>query len=200
MSERSRGYSRRAVLRFGGLVAISGLLSACQSGGRPDALPPGAAATEAALGGQPAGTTELEFTTFYTGADGGIMQGLVDRYNQNQQAAKINFSAPAWGSDYLTKLQTAAMAGNPPPIVALHNYEIPPLAQFLYEIDPAALGVKKEDFVDVAWKLPMYEGKLRGLTMSTGTLGLFYNKDHFQHAGLDPARPPTNRDEFIKAA
>lgn len=142
----------------------------------------------------------LDFTTFYIGADGGIMQGIVNRYNAMQQAARINFSAPAWGADYLTKLITASLAGSPPPIVALHNYEIPPLTRFLYEIDAGALGVKKENYVENAWNLAVYEGKLYGLTMSTGTLALVYNKDHFQQAGLDPSKPPTNRDEFVRAA
>jgi len=182
MSDQPFVHSRRSFLRLGTLGALAGL---------PSVLTPAAAGAE---------PKPLDFTTFYTGADGGIMQGIVNRYNGLQQAARINFSAPAWGADYLTKLVTSALAGSPPPVVALHNYEIPPLARFLYEIDAAALGVKKDHYVENAWNLAVYDGKLYGLTMSTGTLALVYNKDHFQQAGLDPARPPANRDDFVKAA
>lgn len=142
---------------------------------------------------------ELDFTTFYTGPDGVIMQAIVDRYNAENPDAKINFSAPAWGADYITKLQTSAVSGEAPAIVALHNYEIPPLAQFLYEIDPASLGIDRSQFVDVAWQLPLHENRLLGLTMSTGTMALYYNKDHFAEVGLDPEKPPATLDEFIQA-
>jgi len=181
MTDTSRSLDRRSFLRAGVLGAV-----VLHAAGRGRALA--------------ADPKSLDFTTFYVGADGGIMQGIVNRYNAMQAAAKINFSAPAWGADYLTKLLTASLAGNPPPVVALHNYEIPPLTRFLYALDAAALGIKKENYVENAWNLAVYEGKLYGLTMSTGTLALVYNKDHFQQAGLDPAKPPTNRDEFIRAA
>jgi ABC-type glycerol-3-phosphate transport system substrate-binding protein len=36
--------------------------------------------------------------------------------------------------------------------------------------------------------------------LSTGVMGLFYNKKHFQAAGLDPNKPPTNQSDFIAAA
>ncbi|MBI2158237.1 MAG: hypothetical protein HYU26_15240, partial [Candidatus Rokubacteria bacterium] len=102
MSDQPFVHSRRSFLRLGMLGALAGL---------PAVLKPAAAGAE---------PKPLDFTTFYTGADGGIMQGIVNRYNGLQQAARINFSAPAWGADYLTKLVTAALAGSPPPVVALH--------------------------------------------------------------------------------
>jgi multiple sugar transport system substrate-binding protein len=93
------------------------------------------------------------------------------------------------------------MTGDAPAVVALHNYEIPPLARFLYDISDALdpLGIDRANYVDVAWELPVYEGQLLGATMSTGTMALFYNKDLFEQAGLDPEQPPTNTVEFIEA-
>lgn len=46
----------------------------------------------------------LEFTTFYTGGDGGLMQTIVDRYNASQDDVTLRFTAPAYGGDYLTKV------------------------------------------------------------------------------------------------
>jgi multiple sugar transport system substrate-binding protein len=183
MPDQPIAWSRRSILHLGLLGAMSGL---------PQVLGPARA--------DAAEPKVLDFTTFYTGADGGIMQSIVNRYNQIQARARINFSAPAWGADYLTKLLTASLASRAPAVVALHNYEIPALSRFLYEIDAVALGVKKEDYVENAWNLALYQGRQLGLTMSTGTLALVYNKDHFEQAGLDSTKPPTNRDQFIKAA
>lgn len=145
-----------------------------------------------------AGGRELEFVTFYTGADGPVMQRIVDRYNHSQDEVVVRMSAPAYGDDYLTKLMTSAIAGAPPAIIAVHSEELPPLARFLHELDPSELGLRREDFRDETWELPTYEGKLLGLTMSTGPLALAYNRALFRKAGLDPEHPPTNRAEFVE--
>lgn len=180
-------FDRRRLLKATGAVGATGLLAA---GRAPTANASSRLAQEA---------KELEFTTFYTGPDGVIMQAIVDRFNAENPDTRINFSAPGWGAEYVTRLQTSAVSGESPAVVALHNYEIPPLAQFLYEIDPASLGIDRSQYVDVAWQLPLYENRLLGLTMSTGTMALYYNKDHFVEAGLDPEKPPTTLDEFLQA-
>lgn len=157
----------------------------------------GSRSARAALSGRIQETTNLDFITFYTGADGALMQAIVDRYNTENPGTSVSFSAPAYGAEYVTRLQTAAQSGEPPAVVALHNYDLPPLAQYLYPIDPTALGIDRAQYADIAWQLPLYQDRLLGLTMSTGTMALFYNKDHFEVAGLDPERPPTNLDEFV---
>lgn len=174
--------SRRTLLGAAGSAAVAYTIAGCGGGtstrGRP----------------------ELEFATFYTGEDGPTMQDIVDRYNQSQDEVTIRFTAPAYGADYVTKIRTAALAGRAPAIVALHNNEIPPLAPYLHEVSPEDLGLRREDFSPVAWDLPRYEGRLLGVTMSTGTQALYYHRDHFEKAGLDPERPPANQADLVAAA
>ena len=43
-----------------------------------------------------------------------------------------------------------------------------------------------------------YDGKLYGLPYMTDTRVLFYNKDHFRAAGLDPENPPKTWDEVLE--
>jgi len=45
-----------------------------------------------------------------------------------------------------------------------------------------------------------WDGKLFGLPKYTDTIGLFYNKDLFKKAGLDPENPPKTWDELLEAA
>lgn len=45
-----------------------------------------------------------------------------------------------------------------------------------------------------------WDGKLFGLPKYTDTIGLFYNKDLFRKAGLDPETPPKTWDELLEAA
>ncbi|GAB3418660.1 ABC transporter substrate-binding protein [Flindersiella endophytica] len=141
----------------------------------------------------------LEFVTFYGGPDGAIMQHIVDRYNKSQDEVTVRFSAPAYGGDYLTKLLTASIAGAPPAVIAVHSFELPPLARFLHPIDLAGLGLDKADFLPAMWELPTFRDQLLGVTMSVGPLALVYNRKHFEQAGLDPDRPPTTKAEFVEA-
>lgn len=186
LRSRTPSLSRRSLVQGAGAAGLAGGLA----GGL--VRPAGAAPA-------PQGDLSLDFVTFYTGPDGGIMQTICDRYNEENPGTTVNFSAPAYAAEYVTRLQTAAQSGEPPQIVALHHYEIPPLAQYLYEIDPVTLGIDRAQYTDIAWQLPTYQDRLLGLTMSTGTLALYYNKDHFVAAGLDPERPPTTLEEFIAA-
>jgi multiple sugar transport system substrate-binding protein len=45
-----------------------------------------------------------------------------------------------------------------------------------------------------------YKGKLQSLPVSTNNLSLFYNKDLFRKAGLNPNKPPQTWDEMRAAA
>ncbi|MFZ5822996.1 MAG: extracellular solute-binding protein [Bacillota bacterium] len=45
-----------------------------------------------------------------------------------------------------------------------------------------------------------YKGKLYGVPQLKGQSALFYNKDHFKEAGLDPEKPPQTMDEIIEYA
>jgi multiple sugar transport system substrate-binding protein len=62
-------------------------------------------------------------------------------------------------------------------------------------------GVKGDDFVARAWNLGVVDGKRYGIPMDTHILGLYYNTELFEQAGLDPKKPPVNSmDEFVAAA
>ncbi|SDK58877.1 carbohydrate ABC transporter substrate-binding protein, CUT1 family [Glycomyces sambucus] len=176
--------SRRTLLGAGAALGAGPLLTACGS--------PFDDTTAA-------GGNVLEFVTFYTGPDGVVMQGIVDRYNEQSTGAQIRMSAPAYGGDYLTKLVTSSIAGNPPAIMALHNNEVPPLRRFLHELDLASFGFAEADFVEGTQDLGLVDGKRLGITMSTGPQAMVYNKRLFADAGLDPESPPADAREFLEA-
>lgn len=45
-----------------------------------------------------------------------------------------------------------------------------------------------------------WDGKTYGIPRASNTIALYYNKDMFSAAGLDPAAPPTTWDELYEAA
>lgn len=211
MATRDPDFVVRTRRRFLGGALIAGTAAVIQACSRtttvaPTSAPAAAGSSSAQTpvsqrSSSAAETQSLDFTTFYTGPDGANMQQIVNKFDSDHPNIHVKFSSPAWGGDYVTKLQTAAIAGNPPDLVALHNYEIPGLSRFIYDIsaDVKAVGINPSDFLKAAWDLAFYQGKQYGVTMSTGTMALIYNKALFEKASLDPEKPPKTKDDFIAA-
>lgn len=55
----------------------------------------------------------------------------------------------------------------------------------------SADGVARDQYYDWAWDQTLYEGKTYGIPFETDVRVLFYNKNAFREAGLDPDKPPT---------
>ncbi len=55
-------------------------------------------------------------------------------------------------------------------------------------------------YYDWAWGESTYEGNILGLPYDGTSRALYYNKDHFEEAGLDPEDPPTTIAELKEAA
>jgi multiple sugar transport system substrate-binding protein len=61
-------------------------------------------------------------------------------------------------------------------------------------------GVSREQFYDWAWDQTLFEGQTYGIPFETDVRVLFYNKQLFEAAGLDPNDPPDTWDEVWAAA
>ncbi len=57
-------------------------------------------------------------------------------------------------------------------------------------------GVKRDDFTPVQIAETTWDGKIYGLPHVTDVRYLYWNKKHFQEAGLDPTKPPTTWAEL----
>jgi len=60
----------------------------------------------------------------------------------------------------------------------------------------AVSGLKDTDFTSVQMKESTWNGKVYGLPHVTDVRYLYWNKQHFEEAGLDPATPPTTWTEL----
>ncbi len=125
------------------------------------------------------------------------MQKIVDRYNSSQDDVVVWFTAPAYGSDCLSKDVDAALARvSRRPRIAL------PASDRRCAVNEhdhfKDLGFGQDDFIDGTWQLANIEGRQYGVTMSTGPAALGYNRALFEKAGLDPDRPPTTGAELSR--
>lgn len=122
-----------------------------------------------------------------------------------QQFAKAH---PEWdvkyepiSGTYMTLIQTRIAAGSPPDLFTLADVDAPDLmaAGVLMPLDDlvARDGIDLDDFHPQLLDAFRYEGKLYGLPKDYNTLGLFYHKEIFAEAGLEP---PTTWGELQVAA
>jgi len=106
--------------------------------------------------------------------------------------------------DYEKKLVDAFASGTGPDIWLMHNTWLPkhidqiqPLPQTILPGEKAPLMTLKdfqEQFVDVTAQDLTANGQIYALPLYTDTLGLYYNKDIFNTAGI--SAPPKTWDEF----
>ncbi|MCR4408644.1 MAG: ABC transporter substrate-binding protein, partial [Anaerolineae bacterium] len=170
-----------------------------------EALQSAAQAVTAVLGGKPvaAKPITLTFWNYWDGKNGEVIQELVDQYNAEHPNITVKNVYIGWG-ELLPKLQTAAAGGEMPDIAAGDMVWMPKLAETgalrpLNDfIDQS--GVDLNDFYPELLKIDRYDDTYYALPVSTNNLELFYNKDMFREAGLDPEDPPETWDELVEYA
>ena len=145
----------------------------------------------------------LEFWNYWDGGNGQALAGLVKEFNAKNPGITVKPVTFPWG-DLLPKLQAAIASGKTPALAAT---DIAWMANLhasgkLQDLGSALGGVKaaSSDIYPQLLTYSIYKGKLQSLPASTNNLSLFYNKDLFRKAGLNPNKPPKTWDEMRAAA
>jgi ABC-type glycerol-3-phosphate transport system substrate-binding protein len=205
------------------VVVLSLLLAAC---GAPPTQPPAAPgdaaapvepAAEPAAAEEPAaeptpivaeagtGDIQLIYWNGLTGSDGQTMVQMVEAFTQQNPDVSVRVEMMPWGT-YFDKLLTSLVSGNPPDLFLLHEFEIPQFASqgVLMESSDfyTALGgpIPEDDMVAQAYASIEYQGDRFGVPLDIHGWGLWYNRDLFEAAGLDPDVCPANAEEFMQFA
>ncbi|TLS53913.1 extracellular solute-binding protein [Paenibacillus antri] len=121
--------------------------------------------------------------------------------NQKLADQGYNLLQEDWGwSEPLVQKQTAAFIAKSTPDVITGETQSPGYAaQGLLEPFPDWLAEKvRNEVVEGAWKPMEYGGKIYGVAFQPGVSILFWNKDVFRKAGLDPEKGPTTWDEMLE--
>ena len=143
-------------------------------------------------------TLNLEVWGLFDSAD--TYQDIFDTYKKiNPNIGEITYRKMS-ADTYRKDIVDAMASGQGPDIILIHNNWVPSLEDKIY---PAPAGILNEqkfrkDFVDVAAQDFIVDGGIYAVPLSVDSLGLYYNKDLFNEAGI--TSPPTNWDEFIEDA
>ncbi|PIP27303.1 MAG: hypothetical protein COX30_02625 [Candidatus Moranbacteria bacterium CG23_combo_of_CG06-09_8_20_14_all_39_10] len=130
--------------------------------------------------------------------DGDAYNEIFEAYKKvNPNIGQINYKK--LNSDtYKRDLIDAMASGQGPDIFLLHNNWVPNMASKIYPAPRDVLNEQKfrQNFVDVAAQDFILDGLVGAVPLSIDSLGLFYNKDLFNEAGI--TSPPKNWDEFME--
>src|SRR6185369_532920 len=171
-----------------------------------------ATATVAAVAARPRfGAAQAKTTITYwnglTGADGKVMDELIDRFTQ-ETGIKIEQQRLPW-ADLYAKLQVSVPAGEGPDLALIHTVEVPHFASdgVLEAIDDAtttAKGFRADDYLPATWQGGTYEGKRYSIALDVPQHLLYLNVKVMKEAGLVGAdgrpRVPGSRDELVTMA
>jgi len=106
-------------------------------------------------------------------------------------------------ADYQTRLVAAKLAGQGPDVAQLFYGWLDQFVdgELLQPLDPAVFPHEEieADFFPIVTAMKRND-QYYGLPTAVRSLALFYNKDLFEAAGLDPDNPPQTNDELLEAA
>jgi len=145
---------------------------------------------------------ELNYWNGYTGPDGSLMRRLVEQFSSEHKNIDVKMNIMEWES-YYQKAPTAVNAGTGPDVGISHEEMIGTLAArgAIAPLDDVAnaLNLEADDIASAVWKSEVYNDQRYGIPLSLHPLGFYYNKGLMEQAGLDPDKPPQNRDDYMAA-
>lgn len=170
----------------------------------------GALAAGTAIGTPAIAQSASEISFFYPVAVGGPITKLIDGFAEGFQKDNPGLAVkPIYAGSYqdtIVKALTAHKSGTPPVTSVLLSTDMFTL------IDEEAI-VPFDDFIktdeDRAWLKSFYPafmansqtgGKTWGIPFQRSTIVLYWNKEAFKEAGLDPEKPPQTWDEMTAFA
>jgi multiple sugar transport system substrate-binding protein len=151
-----------------------------------------------------AGPVELSLWTVFTGSDGDILREIVDQYNESN-GKDITVNLDIMPNDQLQQKLPAAISTGTAPDFALFGVEFLPTYQASGSLEDISdfwdkTGVDPGNYLDRVVQLSQVDGKTYGTPMQYNLQYLYWNKDLFKAAGLDPEKPPATLDQLADYA
>lgn len=99
-------------------------------------------------------------------------------------------------------LLTRVGGGNAPDIAAIDQVWLGAFVSggTLLALDEVADDIDFDDYLDEFAAVVQHDGRVYGLPIGTDVRGMYWNKQRFEAAGLDPERPPETWSELVDVA
>lgn len=197
MNESSSTLTRRGLLGVGALGLSAAALSACSGPDTSGASEEQQSAQDYS-GVKPA--AKIDFWSVHPGKSQDIEAKIVKDFNASQSDTEVKLvTAGASYFDLAQKFQTAQQSHNLPGVLVLcgtcwFNYY---MNKTILPLDSlaAAAEVDVDDYQEPMWNDYVYDKQVWMIPYARSTPLFYYNKSHFQRAGL-PDRGPKTYDEL----
>jgi sn-glycerol 3-phosphate transport system substrate-binding protein len=154
-------------------------------------------------------TAETELTMYYPVAVGGsltkIVDGLVADFEKENPDIKVNAVYAGNYNDARIKALAALKSGDPAQLSVMFSIDIYELIEqdAIVAFDEIVETDEERAWLDSFFPALMENGKTGGQTwgipFQRSTIVMYYNKDAFREAGLNPENPPATWDELVAA-
>lgn len=146
---------------------------------------------------------EIEYWQYNFGARIDAMNMLIEQFEAENPDVHVVHNSDIPYDNFRDEIAASAPAGVGPDVVSLFYGWIPAFVDAGYLIP-----LPEEDFPDEwieSYFSPMvaeskFEGEYWAIPTAVRSLALFWNKDLFEAAGLDPEVPPATLEEFVDMA
>jgi sn-glycerol 3-phosphate transport system substrate-binding protein len=144
---------------------------------------------------------EITFWHAMSGSRADVVQGLVDGFNAANPDVHVTAEFKGSYEETLTAALAAVRAGEGPHIVQVYEVGTRTMLDSgvivpVMEVSGGALDISA--FVAPITNYYSVGGELSCMPFNSSTAMIYYNKDMFREAGLDPDQPPTTFDEMYE--
>ena len=156
-----------------------------------------------------AAQANTELTMYYPVAVGGpltkVVDGIVADFMKENPEIKVNAIYAGNYNDARIKALAALNSGQPAQLSVMFSIDIYELIEqdAIVAFDDIVSTAEDKQWLDSFYPTLMENGRTAGKTwgipFQRSTIVMYYNKDAFREAGLDPEKPPATWDELVEA-
>ncbi len=133
-----------------------------------------------------------------------VLEDIIDEYNESQDDVQVDPIFQGTYRDGFTKINSVIGTEEVPALMQLNEESTKPMIDLGY-IKPMQEFIDADDFNISSFEehvLGRYEmdGQLYSMPFNPSIAVVYYNKDAFEEAGLDPESPPHTYSEYEEAA
>jgi len=202
----AQAMNRRRFVQLAGATSVAGLAGCSGDGGSGDGSSGDGGSGDGGSGDGGTGTDTstdtitpatgdgLAYWTLFGGGDGETMRSMVETVNEETDLS-VNRQRVPFG-EYYNRLYTSLTGGQAPDVAVMHADR---LVEYQDLVVPLTEQFSTDPYVDSIINRVTVDGDILGVPLDTHPQGLWYNKDIFEEAGLDPESPPSTPEEFQQA-
>lgn len=136
------------------------------------------------------------------GVNGEATEALVKAFNESQNEIEVKSEYQGNYDDLITKLKAAMQSGNMPDVCQMYDIGTKFMADSGHAIPVqdmfASTNFDPSSVMNLITSYYTVDGKQMSMPFNVSTPMLYYNKDVFKAAGLDPNTPPKTFDQVLQ--